>query len=88
MKERIANGKLKSYIRSKAEDELIEKLNSINIEVIPNFKIKSKTFDLYIPTLKLLIEYNGDYWHCNPNKYNSDYFNVKKKYVCKRYVGI
>lgn len=22
-----------------------------------------------------LIEFNGDYWHCNPNKYASDYFN-------------
>ncbi len=25
-----------------------------------------------------LIEYNGDYWHCNPSKYNGSYFNKKK----------
>lgn len=22
-----------------------------------------------------IIEYNGDYWHCNPEKYDSDYYN-------------
>ena len=30
-------------------------------------------FDFYIPELKFVIELNGDYWHCNPNKYASDY---------------
>lgn len=25
----------------------------------------------------MLIEFNGDYWHCNPIKYKSNYFNVK-----------
>jgi G:T-mismatch repair DNA endonuclease (very short patch repair protein) len=26
----------------------------------------------------LIIEYFGDYWHCNPIKYNENYFNHKK----------
>lgn len=26
-----------------------------------------------------LIEFNGDYWHCNPNKYKFNYFNKRKK---------
>ncbi len=26
-----------------------------------------------------LIEYNGDYWHCNPNKFSPDYFHPHKK---------
>lgn len=30
-------------------------------------------FDFYIPELKFVIELNGDYWHCNPNNYASDY---------------
>ena len=31
---------------------------------------------------KKIIEYNGDYWHCNPRKYSADYFNEKiKKYA-------
>lgn len=83
MKQRIANGDIKGYIRSKAEDELINVLVAHNIEVIPNYKIKSKSFDIFIPKYNLLIEYNGDYWHCNPKKYQSDYFNVRKSKTAK-----
>ena len=30
-----------------------------------------------------LIEYNGDYWYFNPNKYDSKYFNQKKNKTAK-----
>jgi len=40
--------------------------------------VESKIFDIYIPKYNLLVEYNGDYWHCNPKKYKADYFNKKK----------
>jgi len=83
MTQRIANGELKSYNRSKAEDELIDFLSFKNIECEPNFKIFSKIYDLYIPKLNLIIEYNGDYWHCNPIKYNKDYFHTKKNKTAK-----
>lgn len=83
MKERIANGEFKSYNRSKAEDEIIEYLKELNIEVEPNFILDGKIFDIYIPKLNLIIEYNGDYWHCNPKKYDSNYFNHKKNKTAK-----
>lgn len=39
---------------------------------------ESKYFaDILLLNKKKIIEYNGDYWHCNPNKYSSDYFNKK-----------
>jgi len=79
MKERIAKGKIKSYNRSKAEDEILETLKLLNIESIPNFLLEGKIFDIYVPKFNLLIEYNGDYWHCNPLKYLKDYFNHKKQ---------
>lgn len=82
MKRRIANGELKGYNRSKAEDEIIEQLKD-KFEVIPNFIIETKVFDIYIPKFKLLIEYNGDYWHCNPKKYDENYFNKKKNKTAK-----
>jgi G:T-mismatch repair DNA endonuclease (very short patch repair protein) len=28
---------------------------------------------------KLLIEFNGDYWHCNPEKYSPDFYHHVKK---------
>lgn len=83
MKQRIANGELSSYNRSKAEDEIIKILTNNGINVIPNFKIGSKIFDIFIPKYNLLIEYNGDYWHCNPKKYSPDYFNKKKSMLAK-----
>ncbi len=29
--------------------------------------------------LKLVVEYNGDYWHCNPLSYDASFFHPKKK---------
>ena len=83
MKKRIANGELKSFNRSKPEFEIIKYLENINLKVQPSFIIESKIFDIYIPDLNLLIEYNGDYWHCNPKKYNSTYYNKKKGKTAK-----
>lgn len=83
MKERISLGLLSGFNRSKAEYEIIEILEKENITVIPNYKIESKIFDIYIPKFNLLIEYNGDYWHCNPIKYKHDYLNVKKNMTAK-----
>lgn len=82
MKTRIANGELKSYNRSKAEDEIILLLKNKYL-VIPNYIIESKIFDIYIPDLNLLIEYNGDYWHSNPKIYDENYFNKKKNKTAK-----
>ena len=83
MKQRWASGKLKSYNRSKAEDEILEILKEKNIECSPNFILSGKIFDIYVPKFNLLIEYNGDYWHCNPIKYSSDYINIKKNKTAK-----
>lgn len=82
MKTRIANGELKSYNRSKAEDEIILLLKNKYL-VKPNHIIESKIFDIYIPELNLLIEYNGDYWHSNPKIYDENYFNKKKNKTAK-----
>ena len=30
-------------------------------------------YDFVIPELKLCVEFNGDYWHCNPKKYSPLY---------------
>ena len=32
-------------------------------------------YDFVIPDLKLCVEYHGDYWHCNPKKYEPFYFH-------------
>jgi hypothetical protein len=39
---------------------------------------KNKPYIYDIRSGNKLIEYNGDYWHCNPNKYNSTFFHKTK----------
>ena len=34
-----------------------------------------KAVDIYIPSIKKVIECHGDYWHCNPTKCAPDYYN-------------
>lgn len=63
---------------SKHEIEILERLKPI-YDVIPQYIVKGKSYDFYIPKYNLLIEYNGDYWHCNPKKYDKNYFNKKKR---------
>lgn len=41
-------------------------------------------FDFFIPELKLVIEFNGDYWHCNPNRYEPDYYHPHKKMTAEQ----
>jgi G:T-mismatch repair DNA endonuclease (very short patch repair protein) len=83
MKETRRLGKIKSVIRSKAEYEIIKKIKEIGYKVKSSFRVDTKICDIFIPKLNLIIEYNGDYWHCNPKKYPSDYFHSVKNMTAK-----
>ena len=78
LKETRRLGKLTSVIVSKKEKEILKEIKKMGLDVIGSHKVDTKICDIYIPSLNLIIEYNGDYWHCNPKKYNSTYFNKKK----------
>ena len=83
MKKTRRSGKLKSVIRSKKEKEIIVEIKKMGYVVKHSFRVDTKICDVFIPSLNLIIEYNGDYWHCNPKKYKSDYFNQKKQKTAK-----
>jgi G:T-mismatch repair DNA endonuclease (very short patch repair protein) len=76
-------GKIKSGVTSKKEKDIIEFLKKLGIESIQSYRVDTKICDIYIPKYNLIIEYFGDYWHCNPNKYKSDYFNQKKNMLAE-----
>ena len=48
---------------SRAEDEIIELLRSLNPQQRDREMLDGKELDIYIPTIKLGIEYNGLHWH-------------------------
>lgn len=65
---------------SKGEKEIIKTLSDFyNIEV-KTLHIGGNYFypDMIIED-RLIIEYNGDYWHANPNKYNKDFIIERSK---------
>jgi len=84
MKKTLRSGKIKSKVSSKKEKEIYELLINHGYKVKRFFKIDTKICDLYIPSLNLIIEYFGDYWHCNPKKYSYDYINQKKQMTAKQ----
>lgn len=83
LKETRRLGKIKSVIRSKKEKEIINEIKKLGYNVKHSLKVDSKICDIYIPELNLIIEYNGDYWHCNPKKYKPDYYHQVKKKTAK-----
>ena len=83
MKETRRKGKLKSVIVSKKEKEISKLIKKMGYKIITSYKIDTKICDIFIPKLNLVIEYFGDYWHCNPKKYEENYFNKNKKMTAK-----
>jgi G:T-mismatch repair DNA endonuclease (very short patch repair protein) len=57
---------------SSLESKISEVLNFLSISHTTQFLIKGKIFDFKISNTNILIEVNGDYWHCNPKKYKVD----------------
>ena len=68
MKNILKKGKVK---RSKLEYKFEGLLESYNVNFIHSYYIESihKIYDFYLPELNLLIEIDGDFWHCNPIKF-------------------
>ena len=61
---------------SAPEKEIAAILSASGREVKMGHRIENKKwlYDIFLPTDKIIIEFNGDYWHMNPNKYSpSDY---------------
>jgi len=74
---------IKYSSRSKKEKEIFKDIKQKFNQVKHSFVIEHFVCDIFIQELNLIIEYNGDYWHCNPMKYNKDYFHQIKKKTAK-----
>jgi hypothetical protein len=68
--------------RSKLEKRTFDVISELYPDTIHSHRItsngKTYVFDIYIPSLSLLIEVNGDYWHMNPAKYSADYVDSSR----------
>jgi len=81
----IIASRYKSRYTSQAEQTFIEMLENALAEPV-QYSVKNKQFCVWNPYLNTpcfydvtdstrmkIIEFNGDYWHCNPKKYSADY---------------
>lgn len=62
------------------ELELRKFLEKLDVDVKYNERrvLNGIVLDFYFPKLNKAIEFNGDYWHCNPNLYSPIYKNKNK----------
>jgi very-short-patch-repair endonuclease len=60
------------------EQKMMSVLHSMNLSYESQATISNYNVDFLIDG-KYIIECYGDYWHCNPSRYNADYYNRGKK---------
>jgi G:T-mismatch repair DNA endonuclease (very short patch repair protein)/predicted RNA-binding Zn-ribbon protein involved in translation (DUF1610 family) len=68
---------------SNKEKKLLTQVKKLKYNPIGSYSVGRYVCDIYIESLNLIIEFNGDYWHCNPNKYNEEYLHPHKKKMAK-----
>lgn len=69
---------------SKLERDVERALIAAGIYVTSQFYIEPFYYDFHIEGTCLLIEVNGDYWHCNPRVYTSGPINIWQRYAIRR----
>mgnify|MGYP001605076604 CR=1 FL=1 len=74
------NKQLKIGYQSKGHLDLHNEISDMGFET--HVRISSVSVDECNSDLKIVIEYNGDFWHCNPKKWQAnDYNNGIKMYA-------
>jgi len=79
----IWKNKYKTIRTSKKSKIISNILDGLNIEYVMEKMIKGKFVDYFLPKYNMVIEYYGDYWHCNPNKFNKEYYMSQLKMEAK-----
>lgn len=73
LKEQSAKRRIKwlktkqSSKKTKIEIKFETILRLLNIEFTYQYEFKHRLFDFYIPSKNILVEVDGDFYHCNPN---------------------
>lgn len=70
-----------SNIEMSFVNQLCERIH--DIKFVPQYFIREEKqlffYDLCFPSINKIIEFNGDYWHCNPRKYSETYYHPQIK---------
>lgn len=73
--------------RSKMEIKVFEECQKYDAQTQHSFRLstpeKSYIFDIFVPSLNLIIEVNGDYWHLNPTLYDTNYVDTSRQIAAR-----
>lgn len=61
-------------------------IKPLGVEYIKQYYIKELTHfcDIYFPKKNIIVEFNGDFWHCNPSKYpNGPIHHIQETKIMK-----
>lgn len=80
--------KHKAFGPNKSKRSLIinKILEQNNIKYVDEYKYENQKFktgsmDFYLTDFNIIIEFYGDYWHCNPSLYKKNYYHK----ICKQF---
>ena len=79
----LDGNKVKFGNQSVMEKRIGQFLDDLGYKYIKQKSFGRYRYDYCLEEHKILIEYNGDYWHCNPEIYKEDYYNKKKNKTAK-----
>lgn len=84
--------------KTKLEKFFEEILTFMELDYIPQYTICGYNFDFYLPKHDIVIEVDGDFYHCNPSKYligpiyesqfNTIKNDIKKNKICENSKGL
>lgn len=81
----LNNGTIKrqSYTSS-YEKRIANILEELDISFVQQKSCNKKyRYDFFLEDFNLYIEFNGDYWHANPNQFNENYYHPHKKILAR-----
>jgi G:T-mismatch repair DNA endonuclease (very short patch repair protein) len=70
--------------RSSAEREIYEELIAAGYSVSRNVGVSRYNCDIVFDTMLFIVEYFGDFWHCNPEKWDAQQFNPRIKMTAEK----
>lgn len=75
------NGKRNSlpHWKSKGHIEISNIIRNFGYNVKDEYFIDGRPYDIFIKDKNLLIEFNGTYWHCDPRKFDENYYHSSHK---------
>lgn len=68
---------------SKGEKTLQKAIKALFPSAKSNVSVETFNVDVLIPEKSLIVEYFGDFWHCNPNKWKAEDYNRRLHMTAK-----